>query len=214
MVGKASRDRSKMKLIPQISNSSGQACIAMITHLEIEAIKKYIGLETEINTELLIGCLNKLGIKTGKLVMLRHEIKIPDDLPELCMCLQHYGGKKHDIHWVVWNKAENVWYDPAIGILYKDKFEIRNWNNADTLPIITSYFEILMRHEIVFNNIEAQKIKDHVAGHSGTLRTIADWAAKEFPDREIEAGNQIEGKLICAEAAALLDEYMWEWFER
>lgn len=221
MVGKASGDKKynvtvfnlQMRLIPQIFNSSGQACIAMITNLDIDEVKKYIGGETEINSDLLIECLNKLGIKTGRLIMIKTEVKIPDELPEICMCLQHYGGKKHNIHWVVWNGIENVWYDPARGILYRSKFEMQNWQDADTLPRITSYFEILTKNEMIFNNIEAQKVKDYVLNHSGTLRTIADWAAREFPNRDIDAGNQLEGKLICQEAAELLDEYMWDWID-
>ena len=39
-----------------------------------------------------------------------------------------------------------------------------------------------------------------------TWRRVADYAAKKWPDQEYIAGNQLEGRELCLEAAKILGE--------
>jgi len=60
--------------------------------------------------------------------------------------------------------------------------------------------------------MEAMLIKKWRTG-GATWRRIADFAAIIWPDRGYDAGNQLEGRELCQQAAITLDEDYREWDE-
>ena len=54
-------------------------------------------------------------------------------------------------------------------------------------------------------NVEALLIKGWRA-KGATWRRIAEYAADEWPDRDYDSGNQLEGRELCLEAAKTLNE--------
>ena len=135
-----------MKVLQQRPGQCGQTCVAMIAGVSIKEAVDAIGCLRGTGSIALKRGLRKLGIETSKLIRVKKDQKIPDDLPDLCICLMHFG-KLSVTHWVIWSGGKSVWFDPRkdnCGCVFSTEDYIKYGKRYPKYKTrITSYIEIL-----------------------------------------------------------------------
>ena len=101
-----------MRLVRQApgSNHCGQACIATLGQLTLEAAIELVGTRGKTATRHLKAALGKLGIKCGD-----RRVRGMPDKDETALLFWKDGGTKG--HWTVWHKGK--YYDPLAGVFRK-----------------------------------------------------------------------------------------------
>lgn len=106
-----------MRYLRQPSNRGvcGQACVAMISEVSIDAAIKASGETGGTHATHIINAFNKLGIKCDQRLT---RIKKNGMKPDLCMVVLHL--EDHEKHWTIFVRVENIleaYIDPVAGIL-------------------------------------------------------------------------------------------------
>lgn len=108
--------RKKIKLVrqPTGTNLCGQACVATIAGIELDAARKACGTSGKTDGTHLRSALRSLGFTVGERMKKGRPINLTNQLA----VLKYQDDKKSLRHWVVFDGRK--YYDPAAGTFRKE----------------------------------------------------------------------------------------------